>query len=321
MPTLSEDCKAMITTLSGPNEFARSSALEQLVSQFINEYGAIGLEQLEADEIEFQQIYDSLTSLPFLSSKKLIVLKQGMANKQFIEHTEELLQNLAETTDLVLYEPKLDKRSSYFKLLKKITNYQEFRELDEAGLVLWLVNTAKSEGGSLSAHDARYLVQRLGLNQQLLANEITKLLLYSPNITTASINLLTDQTPQSTIFNLLDAAFAGDIQQAFLLYREQRAQRVEPPQIIAMITWQLYVLALLKTAGQRPVETIAQETKLNPFVIRKSMNVARKLSLTELKQLVRVLSDIDVSSKTTAIDPDEALQNYLIAVSRLTTSS
>src|SRR5207302_5372047 len=103
----------------------------------------------------------------------------------------------------------------------------------------WLSETAKARNATLNPSDASYLVERVGLNQQLLANELDKLLLYNPQITRSSIDQLTDPTPQSTVFQLLEAAFAGRTKQALDLYAEQRGLKVEPQQIIAMLAWQL----------------------------------------------------------------------------------
>ncbi|HXR50083.1 MAG TPA: DNA polymerase III subunit delta, partial [Verrucomicrobiae bacterium] len=204
---------------------------------------------------------------------------------------------------------------SYHRFLKKATGFREFPELDQNGLARWLTDMAKERNGSLSPGDARYLVERVGANQQLLANELEKLLLYNAKITRETIDLLTDPTPQSTIFQLLEAAFVGNKRRALELYAEQRALKVELPQIIAMLTWQLHILVIIKTAGDRSADDIAKEAKLNPFVIRKSEGIARNLTLAQLKQLIADLLKIDVRSKRESIDPDEALQHYLLNLS------
>jgi DNA polymerase-3 subunit delta len=156
------------------------------------------------------------------------------------------------------------------------------------------------------------LVQRVGANQQLLANELEKLLLHESQISRQSIDLLTEATPQSTIFELLEAAFAGNAKRTMQLYQEQRQLKVEPPQIIAMLAWQLHVLALIKAAKDRTADQIAGEAKLSPYVVKKSQGIARKLTIAELKSLISDLLDIDVRSKKVGLDPDEALQNYLL---------
>lgn len=306
----------MVATLTGDNSFTLSDELSKLTDSFESEHGDLALERIDCEEKDFTQIQAALTSLPFLASKKMVILRSPSTNKQFVEQAEQLLSEVPETTDVILVESKLDKRQSYYKFLKKETDFREFPELDLNGLANWLVAEAKQQKGEISVADARYLSERVGLNQQMLGSELEKLILYSPKITRQTIDLLTDATPQSTIFQLLDAAFAGNTKHALDLYQEQRAMKVESVQIVAMISWQLNVLAIVKAAGNRPSQTIAKEAKINPYVVTKSQGIARKLSLTEIKALVKDLLDIDIKSKSTNLDTDEALQHYILMLAR-----
>ncbi|HET7320428.1 MAG TPA: DNA polymerase III subunit delta [Candidatus Saccharimonadales bacterium] len=305
----------MIITLTGENAFALQQELRKLVGGFLAEHGDMGLERLDGEEAEYVRMQEALTSLPFLANKKMVVLRAPSANKKFVEEAEKLLNEVPETTDVVIVEPKLDKRLSYYKHLKKATAFHEFSQMDTNGLAAWLQRAAKEQGGALSSNDARYLIERVGANQQLLANELEKLLIHDFKITRASIDELTETTPQSTIFQLLEAAFAGNTKRALQLYQEQRALKVEPHQITAMLTWQLHVLAIIKTAGDLSPAEIAKEARLSPFVVQKSVNIARKMSMGELKKLIADLLNIDIRSKRENIDTDEALQHYILSMS------
>lgn len=302
----------MIATLNGENSYNLQQELQKITTEFMQEHGDLALERIDCEEAEFAQIQAALTSLPFLVSKKLVVLRRPSTNKQFTEQVEQLLSDIPESTDVILVEPKLDKRLAYYKYLKKQTDYREYPELDLNGMAQWIVAQAKAKDGAISTSDARYLAERVGINQQLLSNDLEKLLLYNPKISRQTIDLLTDETPQSTIFQLLESAFAGNSKKAIELYQEQRAMKVEPIQIIAMLAWQLNVLAIIKTAGNKSAQEIAKEAKINPYVVSKSQGIARKLSLTDLKVLIKDLLEIDTASKRTNIDTDEALKHYIL---------
>lgn len=306
----------MVTVLTGDNTFALRAALDALVSEFIAEHGDIAVERLDGEEASFERLQESLQSSPFLAARKLVLLRNPGSNKQFAEQIEKLLNGLPETTDVLIVEPKIDKRSSYYKFLKKATTLQEYAELDENGLARWLADGAQKQGGSLRLADARLLVERIGASQQLLSNEFNKLLLYDPNITRETIELLTEATPQSKIFDLLEAAFAGNTKRALELYRDQRAQKVDPSQIIAMLAWQLKIVALVKTAGGRAASDIARDAKLSPYTVRQGQSIADRLTLAKLKQLIHELVIIDVRSKRERIDLDEVLQNYLLTLTQ-----
>ncbi len=304
----------MITIFAGENVFVRKTEVDKLVQTFMAEHGEFGLERLDGEEVEYDRIRESLESLPFLASKKLVVLRTPGASKQFLENAETLLGNLPDSTDVIIIEPKLDKRLSYYKFLKKQPGFHELDNVDESGLTNWLVQQAKGRDGTLSSSDARYLVERVGANQQMLANELDKLLNYNSAVTRSTIDLLVEPNPQSTIFELLDAALAGKTKRALELYQEQRAQKVEPQQILALVGWQLHAMALVKTAGDRDPATIAKEAKLNPFVVRKTQGIVRNMSLAELKKLIHETLELDVRLKSENIDADEALQNLIISL-------
>jgi DNA polymerase III subunit delta len=306
----------MVITLTGANSFGLKRELDKLVAAFLAEHDEMGLERVDGEEAEFDRLSEALTSLPFLASKKLVVLRSPGANKKFVEQSAKLLAEVPETTDVVIVETKLDKRGVYYKLLKKVTDYREFPELDVNGLARWAGEQAKLGGGSLNSNDARFLVERVGVNQQLVSHEVEKLLLYSPAINRQSIELLTEATPQSSIFELLEAAFSGNARRMTALYAEQRAMKVEPQQIIAMLAWQLHIIALVKTAGGRSPEVIAKEAKVSPYVVKKTAGIARSISPPQFKKLLQDLLRIDMRLKRESLDADEALQAYLLKLSK-----
>lgn len=295
----------------------RKAELKKLVDDFVAAHTDMAVERYDGDESDPARMRESVGSLPFLTERKLVVLYEPGKQKAFAENIEDVLKDVADSTDLVIVEPKLDKRLSYYKTLKKATDFREFGEQDAAGLARWAADYAKGKGGNLNSGDARFLIDRVGPNQQLLSAELDKLLNYDPGITKATIELLTERTPQSTVFELLDAAFAGNTKRAIELYHEQRALKVESQAIIAMLAWQLHILALVKNAGNRTPDEIAREAKLNPYVVRKTQGLNRNLTAGRIRQMIKDLLELDVKSKTVTLDADEALQLYILKIANI----
>lgn len=306
----------MIITLTGENDVLRQEALRQIVGGFTKEHGGMAVERLDGEEASYERMLGAAQSLPFLAPKKLVILRAPSANKAFTEQFEQFLGDVAETNDVVLVEPKLDKRLGYYKQLQKHTDFHEFKVLDGNGLARYLVDYANGQGGSLGSSDARLLIDRVGTNQLTLQHEVDKLLAYNPKIDRKSIELLTEREPQGSIFELLDAALYGNTKRAIELYKEQRAMQVEPLAIVAMLVWQLYILAIVKTAGQKSADSIAREAKISPFTVRKTQNLARRISLTQLKKLVRDLREFDTRLKSEGLSADEVVQYYLLNLAK-----
>ena len=133
-------------TLTGDNAFALQRQLHQLVADFTAEYGDLAVQHLDAQEASYEQVLEAITSLPFLTSRKLVILRQPSTHKQFAEGIEQLLDDVPETNEVILLEPKLDIRLSYYKTLTKQTDFHNFPELDINGLTRWLVEAAKEQG-------------------------------------------------------------------------------------------------------------------------------------------------------------------------------
>jgi DNA polymerase-3 subunit delta len=301
----------MIITLTGSNFYLLKRRMDELVDRFAAKYGELALEKIDAEEADPQAVLDAVQSLPFLAERKMVVVRNLGANKTASGQIEQIIGSAGNTTDIIFYEPSPDKRTAYFKVLKSQTQLEEFNEMDAHMLAKWLAAEAKTQGGELSLADANYLVERVGSNQEQLANELEKLVTYEPKVSRENIDLLTEKTPQSKVFDLLDAAFGGNKNRALELYAEQRAQKVEPQAIMAMMAWQLKLLALAKTAGDKSSQQIAKDAGLSPYPLSKAQNLARKIHDNQLKNMIAEALVIDEKGKSTGIDLDEALKTYI----------
>ena len=308
------DVAEMIVTLTGSNSFTLKRRLDEVVKEFVKEHGDLALERFDGEEDDAQAIIDAISNLPFLAKRKMVVVRGGSFNKDFAEQIEQIISSTPQWCELVLYEPQIDRRTAYFKVLKSQTKFEEFPELDARGLSKWLADEAKKESGNLSFGDANYLIQRLGTNQARLYNELLKLLTYNLQISRANIDLLTESNPQTKIFELLDAAFSGQKKRALRLYGEQRAQKVEPQEILGMIVWQLRLIALAKYSGQKSPAEISKDSDTAEYPLTGAKRLASSISETKLRQLVNEALELDIKGKTTAIDLDEALKTYLVTL-------
>jgi DNA polymerase III delta subunit len=304
----------MIISLAGNNSFLISEKLHQLQADFLKNESDLALERIDASEVELGAILDAIASVPFLASRKMVILRGLSGNKQAADNIEQVISSTADSTDLVIVEGTLDKRSAYFKALKSLGNLQEFDEIDRAKLGRWLVEQATESSGKISHSDANYLVERVGYNQQNLYNELNKLITYQPEVTRQAIDLLTEKTPQSKVFDLLDAAFTAKKKEALELYADQRAQKVEPQAILSLITWQLQLIALTSFAGDKSSAEIAKEAKLSPYPVSKAQALAKKIGRSKLTKMIDEAFDIDWRSKNTGLDLDEALKAYIASL-------
>src|SRR5581483_7029904 len=100
----------MITTLTGENSFLLKQSLNSLEAEFVAKYGDLSLERLDGEEQSADRLQESIQGLPFLSPRKFVVLREPSRQRKFVERITDLLGSIPETTDLVIIEPRLDKR-------------------------------------------------------------------------------------------------------------------------------------------------------------------------------------------------------------------
>jgi DNA polymerase III subunit delta len=306
----------MIHILTGTNWFGVKQRLDELRTEFIENNDELGVENIDGEDVTFQQIKSAQESLPFLSTQKMLIITRLAKNKAAIERIEELVYDSSDDVVTIFVEPEIDKRSVYYKTLKKLKGFEEFSEFDEQEAAKWLVRQAEKRDGELSISDANYVVSMAGNNQQKLAGEIDKLLAYSQKITRENIKLLVEPTAQSSVFSLLDAFFRGDLNLALKLYDDQRAQGTEPLNILGMLAWQLHAIALVQAYKGSDINQISQRSGVKPFVLQKSRSVADRIDKERLQKLLDDLLSLDIKFKTTSIDQDNALKNAITNFSR-----
>lgn len=296
----------------GDNSLEKEAAASEFVNNFVATHGSMAVDKFGGEELETSVLSNAITTMPFLSERRLVVVRDLSANKLLAESIETIIGNVADTTDLVIIESKIDKRSKYLSTIKKMTDVREFAALDGEKLVEFALERANKLEAKISRIDAIYLIDRVGQNQQMVSSELQKLALYNPIINKQNIDLLTTISPTSSIFNLIDSAFNGDLNKVLELYDEQRAQGVEPFNILGMIGWQLHILAIVKSAGNKTDADIASAAKLSPYIVRKNRVIAKRVGHAKLQDLINQTINTDKQLKTSTMDADLAIKNLLI---------
>lgn len=287
----------MIATLSGKNTFLLQAEKRRRVEACTATYGALALEQFDAAQSEPQAIYDAITNLPFLVEKKLVVIDQPSVNKQLVEQLPEWLREGHSAIDILIIEPAPDKRTSWYKFLREHTDYSELMPLDERSVRPWLQEFAKEHGTAIDRSAADRLIALVGIDQQLLAQEIRKLATFRDTITAETVDALVEPLPQDTVFSMLDALVAGRQDDVAQLYDTLTRNGIDAAEILGMLGWQLHVLALVKAARGD-----AAAAGLSPYVVRKNSTLAGRLSRAQLKRLVDETFEAELKIKRDGMD-------------------
>ena len=305
----------MTLVLFGANRYLLQQRLAEIRRNFISEYGSEGIEALAGEQIEPGQLASLLTGATLFATNRLVIINNFSQNNLAAGRFAQMLGSIPDEVQVVLIESQLDKRTAFYKALKKHAAIEEFSEPDEATTVRWVQDYVAKEGGTIDGTTARYLANYVGSDQLRLKNELEKLIAYDPNITQQSIELLVEKTLQQTVFRLLELAFSGQTQQALQLLSEMERAHEDPFQLVNMLIWQTHILAAVSGAESIPDSQVAKDIKLNPFVVQKTRGLTKKLNHSKLKDMVNVIATTDVQLKSSAIDPWRALELAIVKIS------
>ena len=311
-----------VVTLSGDNSYLIEQEIELCTAKYLDQIGNSidGIERIDALNVMPEaaaELVNRLSSPSLFATKKLVIIRDLSKNAELSDRLIDLLEkNDSEQFDLIIVDKNIDGRSRLFKTLKSKSEFKLLSEPDEYTLIKWACDYARDVGGEISSADSKYLIGRVGLNQQRLSSEIDKLITYQPTITKESIDLLVEPLIESTTFDMTDAAFSHKRASALRIYREQRMLMVDPAIIIGSLAWQLHLLMLVKSGGEGVnTDKLATEAGVNPYAVSKAKNLARDISRSELSAAIDKLLQIEIRRKSErGYNSDDALEYYLLSI-------
>jgi DNA polymerase-3 subunit delta len=333
----------MFLLLYGPDDFSAAEELARLRASGGFEHNQDVFDGATADLGTLSAVCDTM---PFLSERRLVILNglpkrkraakgeasedgdensdaappemgkrkaKGPDPKAFIAGLTEYAPHVPETTALVVLVPEaLEEAHPLVVAAKRYGTAHSFTPPKGAALEDWLVKRARASGVTLTREAARLLVESLGGDLRSLALEVDKLATYAGQggqITVETVNALTPIARQGYIFDLTDALARRDRARALTMLHELLAQGESPLGIVAITATQTRAMLKVKSLGERGMRPfqIAQQTGLNPFVVEKSLPLARRFTFEELEATHRRLLDVDTALKRSRMTPEMAL--------------
>lgn len=246
--------------VAGTDEAAVKKEAAALVRQLAPEADAFGLDVVDgaADTAEMaaqalRTVTSSLLTLPFLSSGKLVWLKNAtFLSDSAVGRAEAVVRGLEELCDalsaglpagnqFLLSAIAPDKRKSAWKKLSKLCR-TTLRDLPDAkfatgeGVVAdWMLSRASERGMEFEPGALEALAARIGLDSRQLDNELEKLEIAAGRHTPVSASLVRELVPQTReggIFDLSEAIQRRDLEQALATLRQLLEQGETPVGIL-----------------------------------------------------------------------------------------
>jgi DNA polymerase III delta subunit len=298
----------MITVLTGDNSFEIDRALKQIERDFNGD-----IEKIDGSDLQLNQLPDVLMGYSLFSTERTVVIKGLSDNKSIWPVFGDWILRLSSDINLILVEPKLDKRTSTFKALKDKATITEFvvwtdRDIDKAER--WTTDEAKTLGIELDKKITRFLVERVGVDQWQLSHALQKL----ASVDEISIDVIKDviePNPIENVFNLFEAALRGDADELKQMIRTLELSE-DAYRLFALLSSQAFQLAAIASAEK--TDNVAKDFGIHPFVVSKLAPIARRIGDNGIVKIIAIFAQADDDMKISKAEPWLIIERALIKI-------
>ena len=301
--------------IHGNEDYFVSMAVDLLLEYVVSpDQRSFNLDVFDGTESTSETVLSSILSFPFVGERRLTVVRRF--DKMDKKHRLDIAEHLGDVPDsnvvcLVAGEVKVT--DEFYRKVSANAEVLTFNRLKGTELSEYLADTAKTLGKELVPGAADLLVDMTGDSVGDLNSELEKLALYVGDKAKIEIDDISTVVGKSRSFNIFE------LQRAVGERNAKRAQEIatrmlgtgENPVYINFMLAR-YFLNLLevkhdlgKRMNPKDIST-AVFGRWNPF-INEYTAAARAYSITELKDAVSVLLDIDSKLKSGGYKDSEAI--------------
>jgi DNA polymerase-3 subunit delta len=305
--------------LPGDEEFLKRQVLAALQDLILgDEDRAFGLSTHPGDRATFGAIRDELDTLPFLSSRRLVIVEN--ADPFVTRYRSELEKFVAEPprTGVLVLEVKSWPSNTRLAKLTPTGATIICKAPPAFKLADWCVQwTAKRHSKQLTGAAAHLLVDLVGPEMGLLDQELTKLAVYagkSNRIDAADVDKLVGSSREENTWKIFDAIGAGQAREALGILNRLFDQGEEPLRLLGAFSMQLRRLAQAARLNQQEQSLTAALDKAGvpPFAQRGCEQQLRHLGWRRADQLYDWLLDVDQGLKGGSQLPARTLLERLV---------
>ena len=257
--------------------------------------------------------------IPFMSERNIVRVSDmdiDKLKKEDFDALMKIIQNLPDTTVLIIAQPTLEATSKTAKAqFKKLISYADKNgvciELNHrSGLALErdLCKWAKAGGCTMSELSAHKLIQNAGEDLNRLNAEMKKLTAYANGgeITPEMIDLLVSKTAEASVYDLFGYIMQGSADKAIAAIAALFYQQISGVYICTVLSG-AYIDAYRARVGSeagRSAKEIGEDFgyKGRAWVLGKIQNQIRRVSTASLRRSIDTLLDMQTRMVTETVD-------------------
>ncbi len=316
-----------VVILTGEDSFWKAEALREVrrAQGEASQGGPLSLRRFDGAALGWRDFIEELETPSLFSQKLFVVVEEADA---FVSaYQKELLKilslgNLPGTVALSM--KRLAANSNLARYVVEQGLWIDCSPADRGELLRWLPCWAEVQHQlRLKPEAARTLVDIVGEDPGLLAQQLAKLALFVGSNRTVSAELITEHCATwrvETIWTILDLAMEGRHSAALVELHRLLSSGVHPLAILGQMAGSLRRLALAAehlslrpTQAGGPTRRLLQDMGIPPGVQAKMEVQIRRLGLANARKLASLLLEVDFQLKGGSAFPEQVVLERLIS--------
>jgi len=307
----------MIIFLYGSDTYRSRQKLTEIIEQYKKTHKTgLNLGCFNLLKESFQDFKGVFKIKSMFKEKKLLVLENASSNKnfkeEFLAEEKSSAKIWSKTQDVILfYEPKALAKEKFFNFLKNNAKCQEFKPLKGQNLKNWARKEFEKLDTEITERALEKLIDFVDNDLWRFVNEIKKLTAFKNGKTVKikDVELLVKPKVVSDIFKTIDAISQKNKKKGLSLIKKHLKIGDNPLYLLTMINYQFRNLLIIKDLIDRGKNywEILKSVGLHPYVVKKSYLQAERFTLLKLKEIYKLIFQIDYKIKTGKIDPETGL--------------
>ena len=307
----------MIFFIFGTDHYQAAEKLKELKAGFNQKRDKAGLNvvNLNGEELTPNQLQQEALTVPFLGEKKIIIIKNALANKKigselvdFLKSNEKKIDNIICFVDFIEADKvKVDRKNklsltgALFKYLSTGEYVWEFNLMPSQNLTNWLNRYLAQKSIKIEPAAITELIIRVGNDLFQMVAEVDKLVALKnrEKILAVDIKNNVNYKFDDNIFNLVDSLGNKNKRLALKLMSDQLNFGSHPLMILSMIIRQFKIILKTKDGG-----TSALKLKLHPFVFNKAKIQSRNFTKEQLIRIINKLLNLEKRLKSGEKNPE-----------------
>jgi len=313
-----------VYVVHGPEEFLKRESATAIMDRVLaGADRALALSEYEGATAELAAVLDDLRTLPFLSDRRLVVVREA---DTFITRYRPELEEYFESpspTGVLLMECRTFAAST--RLAKRVAVVGQAVACEAVkpfSLPGWLsARSQRVHGKRLEPSAAALLREYTGADLGLLDSELQKLALYvgqRATITAAGVEAAVAHTREEQVWGILSAVAAGDEATAMASWEQVwETDRAAPARAIGGIAFKVRQLLNAKRAQLAGASMPELMKLLGAF--RDERRVHKELgafSVDEIEKMMIRLQAADVAAKSGGASVQSSMESFIVELCR-----